>query len=145
MSVNNEQIKNYLNESKALILATVNNSGEPDIRTLGGYGVSEFEIYFATARESNKVKQLDNNHEVAILFQHENQVIPDFLNITLYGEAVLTEGEGFSAGKEIISKRRPQIAATEETHNIYRVKTKKIKVLDFKASNPGERIYTITL
>lgn len=145
MPISNQEIKDYLNQSKTLVLATVNDAGEPDIRTLGGYGISEFEIYFATAKGSNKVKQLDNNRQVAVLFQHENQVIPDFINITLYGKAILTEGEDFKAGKEIILKRRPQNAAAEETHNIYRVKPEKIKVLNFNAPNPEERVYTITL
>lgn len=145
MAINNKEIQDYLNNSKSLVLATVNNAGEPDIRTLGGYGISEFEIYFATAKESNKVKQLDVNNEVAVLFQHENQVIPDFLNITLYGKAVPVKGEDFAAGKAVIAKRRPQNAAAEQTHNIYRIKPERIKVLDFKASNPEERVYTITL
>ncbi len=145
MSINKEEIKAYIKNSKTLSLATVNDAGEPDIRTLGGYGVSDFEIYFATAKESNKVKQLKNINEVAVLFQHENQTIPDFVNVTLYGKAVLTEGEDFITGKQAILERRPQLSVAIASHNIYKLKTERIKVLDFKASNPGDRVHTINL
>lgn len=145
MSINNEEITAYLKNSKSLVLATVNEAGEPDIRTLGGYGVSELEIYFATAKESSKARQLKDKNDVAVLFQHENQVIPDFVNITLYGKAVLTGGEEFNTGKQLILNRRPQLSAGIDNLNIYRVKAERIKVLDFKASNPAERVRTITL
>ncbi len=145
MSINKEEIKTYLKDSKTLSLATVNEAGEPDIRTLGGYGVSDFEIYFATAKESNKVKQLKNKNEVAVLFQHENQIIPEFVNVTLYGKAVLAEGEDFITGKQAILERRPQLSTVIEGHNIYRLKTERIKVLDFKASTPSDRVHTINL
>lgn len=145
MSINKEEIKAYLKNSKTLSLATVNEAGEPDIRTLGGYGISDFEIYFATAKESNKVKQLKNKNEVAVLFQHENQIIPEFVNVTLYGKVVLTEGEDFVLGKQAILERRPQLSAVIEGHNIYRLKTERIKVLDFKASAPSDRVHIINL
>ncbi len=145
MSINKEEIKAYIKNSKTLSLATVNVAGEPDIRTLGGYGISDFEIYFATAKESNKVKQLKNKNEVAVLFQHENQIIPEFINVTLYGKAVLTEGEDFITGKQAILERRPQLSAVIESHNIYRLKIERIKVLDFRASAPSDRVHTINL
>ncbi len=145
MSINNEEIKAYLQNSKTLYLATVNEAGEPDIRTLGGYGISDFEVYFATAKDSNKVKQLKSKNEVAVLFQHENQTIPEFINVTLYGKAILTVGEDFITGKQTILERRPQLSAVIESHNIYRLRTERIKVLDFKASAPNDRVHTINL
>jgi uncharacterized pyridoxamine 5'-phosphate oxidase family protein len=145
MAIKEQEIKEYFKNSESLELVTVDESGEPDIRTLGGYGVSELNVYFATAKGSNKVNQLNSNNKVAILFQHENQEISSFINITIYGKAVLVKGQEFKTGKEIIAKRRPQITATEETHNIYRVDPKKIKVLNFSSSIPEERISYINL
>jgi len=145
MPINKDEIKAYLKDSKTLSLATVNEAGEPDIRTLGGYGVADFDVYFATAKESNKVKQLRNKNEVAVLFQHENQAIPKFVNVTIYGKAVLTEGEEFNVGKQVILARRPHLSAAIENHYIYRVKPERIKVLDFRASTPSDRVYNIIL
>ncbi len=145
MSIDKEEIKVYLNNSKTLALATVNEAGEPDIRTLGGYGVSGLEVYFATAKESNKVKQLESNNEVAVLFQHENQTIPDFVNITLYGRALLAEGDELGTGRQVILNRRPQLSSVIHNHNIYKIKAERIKVLDFKASEPAQRVSSISL
>lgn len=145
MSIDKEEIKVYLNNSKTLALATVNEAGEPDIRTLGGYGVSGLEIFFATAKESNKVKQLERNNEVAVLFQHENQTVPDFVNVTLYGRALLTEGDELGTGRQVILNRRPQLSSVIHNHNIYKIKAERIKVLDFKASEPAQRVSSISL
>lgn len=144
MAIQRQEIADYLNNSKALILATVGTDGTPDVRVLGGYGVSGLKVFFSTSKSSNKVVQIQKNNGVAILFQHENQVIPNFLNITVYGKAVLLPpGEAFAVGKEVIDRRRPQNVVTEQTHFIYQVTPEQIKVLDFRAATPEERVYTI--
>jgi len=146
MSIKEEKIKEYLKSNQTIILTTVGKDASPDVRTLGGYGISEYEVFFSTSKESNKVKQLEQNKEVAILFQHENQLITDFFNVTIYGEAVLLDKpEDFEKAKEYISARKPSLKINTDTHNIYQVIPKKIKVLDFKEHNPKERVSIIEL
>ncbi|MHC1681961.1 MAG: pyridoxamine 5'-phosphate oxidase family protein [Clostridiaceae bacterium] len=144
MSFNENQINDYLNNSKTLVLATVGDENKPELRTLGGYGVKNDVIYFSTGKGSNKVKQLEINPEVSVLFQHENQVIPNFINITVNGVAEeLKDSEDFNRALEVIKQRRPQLNATEETHKIYAVKPSLIKILDFTKEAPEERVKII--
>ncbi len=144
MAVQEERIKEYLRMNQTIILATTDADGIPDIRTLGGYGISDYVIYFATAKSSNKVKQIEGKKAVAVFIQHENQFISKFFNVTIYGEAVLLENETeYEDGKTLILSRKPSLKIHKDTHNIYKVIPKKIKVLDFSEQNLNERISII--
>lgn len=132
--------------NQTIVLATVGIDGIPDLRTLGGFGISDYVIYFSTNKNSNKVLQIANKKEVSLLFQHENQFISKFFNVTIYGEAVLLDNEvEFKKGKELIIGRKPFLKITKATHNIYKVVPKKIKALDFEEKNLSERVTLIEL
>ncbi len=141
MAASEEKIKEYLKMNQTIILATADKDGVPDIRTLGGYGLSDYIIYFSTLKTSNKVKQIENKKEVAVFIQHENQFISKFFNVTIYGEAVLLQEESeYDNGKTLILSRRPSLKICKDTHNIYKVIPKKLKVLDYSQQNLKERI-----
>ena len=140
----NKKIKEYLENSKTAVLATVDSNNNPNIRTIGGFGIKEITIYFSTVKESSKVGQIKSNKNVSLLFQHENQVIPNFVNVEIKGIAEEVKDKAqFEEGFEYISKRKPQLKITEKTHNIYKVVPKEIKVLDFSKENAEERIQKI--
>ncbi len=144
MAVTEERIKEYLRMNQTIILATTDADGIPDIRTLGGYGISDYVIYFSTSKISNKVKQIEGKKNVAVFIQHENQFISKFFNVTIYGEAILIENESeYEDGKTLILSKKPSLKINKETHNIYKVIPKKIKVLDFSEQNLNERISII--
>lgn len=144
MSNKNKEISEYLENSKTAVLATVDSNNNPNVRTIGGFGVKEITVYFSTAKESSKVEQIKGNSNVSLLFQHENQVIPDFVNVEVKGIAEkIQDKEQFEEGVKYISNRRPQLKITEKTHNIYRVVPKEIKILDFSKEKPEERIQKI--
>ncbi len=137
MAASEEKIKEYLKMNQTIILATSDRDGVPDIRTLGGFGVSDYVIYFATSKTSNKV----NKKEVTVFIQHENQFISKFFNVTIYGEAILLEADSeYNHGKTLILSRRPSLKIRKDTHNIYKVMPKKLKVLDYSEQNSKERI-----
>ena len=139
-----KKINGYIENSKTAVLATVDSNNNPNIRTIGGFGIKEITIYFSTAKESSKVEQIKNNNKVSLLFQHENQVITDFVNVEIKGIAEeLKDKDQFEEGFKYISRRRPQLKISEETHNIYKVVPKEIKVLDFSKEKPEERIQKI--
>jgi len=144
MAITEEKIKEYLKMNQTIVLATIGIDGIPDIRPLGGYGISDYIIYFSTSKTSNKVKQITNKKEVSLLFQHENQFISKFFSVTIYGEAILVENEKeFEKGKELILSRKPALKISKDTHYIYKVVPKKIKALDFAEQNLNERTTVI--
>ena len=144
MSNRNKEISEYLESSKTVLLATVDSDNTPNVRTLGGFGIDGVTVYFSTAKESGKVEQIENNNSVSLLFQHENQVIPNFVNVEVKGIAEeLKCKEKFEEGFKYILKRKPQSKVTKETHNIYKVVAKEIKVLDFSKEKAEEKIEKI--
>jgi general stress protein 26 len=144
MAAAEDKIKEYLKMNQTIVLATTDKEGAPDIRTLGGYGLSDYNVYFATSKSSNKVVQIEKINKVAVFFQHENQYISKFFNVTIYGEAILAEQEKeYERGKELILNRKPHLKINQETHNIYKILPRKIKVLDFGEQNESERVTII--
>ncbi|ADL53175.1 pyridoxamine 5'-phosphate oxidase family protein [Clostridium cellulovorans] len=144
MSSCNKKIKEYIANSPSAILATVDSENNPNLRAIGGYGVDEFTVYFSTAKKSNKVKQIEENNNISLLFQHENQKMPNFINVEIKGIAEnLEDEEAFNEGFKFIAERRPKLKASKETHNIYKITPKQIKVLDFSKENPDEKIRII--
>lgn len=146
MSASEEKIKEYLKTNQRIVLATVDKEGSPDVRILGGYGMSGYTIYFSTSKASNKNTQISNNNNTAILFQHDNQFISKYFNVTLYGDATLIENNAeFEKGKELILNKNPNLKLSQDTHNIYKIVPDKIKVLDFGESDTQDRVTVIPL
>lgn len=140
----NKEISEYLESSKTAVLATVDSNNNPNIRTIGGFGVNDITIYFSTAKKSKKVEEIEGNNNVSLLFEHENQERSKFVNIEVKGIAEEVKGEDrFDEGLKYIAKRRPELKLAGDTHNIYRVVPKEIKVLDFSKEKPEERIQKI--
>lgn len=144
MSNKNKEISEYLESSKTAVLATVDSNNNPNIRTIGGFGVKDITIYFSTAKKSNKVEQIKSNNNVSLLFEHENQERSNFVNIEVKGIAEeVKDKDQFEEVLKYITKRRSQLKLAEDTHNIYKIVPKEIKKLDFSKEKPEERIQKI--
>ncbi len=137
-----ENIIAYLKNSKTIVLATVDQNNLPDIRTIGGYNFDGYILYFATSNTSKKVDQLQYNDHVAILAQHENQSLPNYTNITIYGHAKRLSGPEYEEGRAKLLERRPNAVYEEESKNIYKVIPEQIKILDL-SKNSKEQIHII--
>jgi nitroimidazol reductase NimA-like FMN-containing flavoprotein (pyridoxamine 5'-phosphate oxidase superfamily) len=144
MALSEQEIKEYLKENKSIVLATIDEDGQTDLRSLGGYNFDGFTLYFGTAASANKVKQIANNNKVSVLVQHEGQVIPQYKNITIYGEAKRLTGDEYELGKAKIIERRPNAVLEEDTKHIYKVIAEKIKILDF-TETPEKQTTVISL
>ncbi|GEM_PF-4073709 len=79
MAATEEKIKEYMKMNQTIILATIDSDGVPDIRTLGGYGLSDYVIYFSTLKTSNKVKQLEEKKMWQFLYSTKISLYPNSL------------------------------------------------------------------
>ena len=122
-------IKDYIYENKSLVLATVDEAGNPQLRHIGGYTIDGKYILFSTGKDTDKTKEIANNNNVALLFQHEGQ--QELKNVTLYGKARKLDEEETKKAVDLIRIRRPQLRYTPEANIIYRVESESVKVLDF--------------
>lgn len=61
--------KEIIKETPYCALVTVDNTGQPQIRTMNPFPVSnDFIIWFATSRDSRKVREIQNNPKVSVYF-----------------------------------------------------------------------------
>jgi len=139
-SLTNE-VKNYISETRFIELASVNSQGRPEIRTLGSFANDGLTIYFSTGKKSAKVKQIEGNPWVVVLFQHENQDLPAYKNVTYYGKATVLENpEEFDIGVKALSDRNPRFKERAEKGQlgetvIFKIEPQNIKYLDFAAGS----------
>lgn len=110
-------------------MATVDEAGNPQLRHIGGYTIDGKDILFSTGKDTDKTKEIANNNNVALLFQHEGQ--QELKNVTLYGKARKLDEEETKKAVDLIKIRRPQLRYTPEANIIYRVESESVKVLDF--------------
>ena len=131
MAITLQEIQNYIVDNKSLVLATVDEAGNPQLRHLGGYNLDGRDIVFLTTAGTAKTQEIAKHPQVAVLFQHEGQQAPK--NITIYGEAKKLDGQEAVDAAALISKRRPQIQYNPSVNETYKVYTKTVKILDFES------------
>ena len=125
------EISKYIYDNKALVLSTVDELGNPQLRSIGGYNIDGKDIVFQTGINTDKTRDIDHNNNVTLLFQHENQQAPK--NITVYGKANKLDGDAATRASELIKERRPQINFDPNQNLIYKVEVESVKLLDFAA------------
>ncbi len=128
---NYKEIRDYIYDNKSLVLSTVDEVGNPNLRHIGGYTIDGKDIIFQTRFDTDKSKEIENNNNVALLFQHEGQQAPK--NITIYGRAEKLGKTEAEQAANLIKERRPQLNYDPQVNVIFKVTTDSIKVLDFTA------------
>lgn len=147
MSIINETIK-YIEQSKLSLLTTIGEDNAPYIRPIGAFSNDGVDIYFTTAKTTEKVKHIKANPNVTFYFQNEGQAYETFKSASVIGEAnEISAGEEFDKAVEGISLRYPVIkdlVAKGDINNsiIYKVKAKSIKFADYTKS-PREVIENV--
>jgi nitroimidazol reductase NimA-like FMN-containing flavoprotein (pyridoxamine 5'-phosphate oxidase superfamily)/MFS family permease len=137
MALDRQQIPQYLDATRFIILSTVDGGNVPATRTLASFAADGLTVYFSTGKGSDKVGQIGANANVSILFQHEKQELPAFANVEIRGVAeVLGEGEERTRAIQLIARRNPRFKERAEKGELtgsalVRVTPKKVKVVDF--------------
>jgi nitroimidazol reductase NimA-like FMN-containing flavoprotein (pyridoxamine 5'-phosphate oxidase superfamily) len=139
-----KDVVDYVSGSKWAIIATVKDGKVPVLRTIGGFANEGLNVYFSTGKETEKVKQISKNQNVAIFFQHEGQERAKFRSVTITGEAkLLSENNGLAKAVAVLGNKNPKFKEKIENGGldktaVYQIEPKTIKSLDFsKGSGPA--------
>ena len=137
MSELKNKVVDYIGKTKFAVLATIGEDNAPKLRTIASFANDELKIYFSTGKSTAKVKQIKENPEVTLLFQHEGQQLAEFRNIILTGTAKILDGEEeFEKAVNLLGarsqrfKERVEQGQLEDTL-IFVIEPKKVKSLDF--------------
>lgn len=135
--LSNEAVK-YIEKSKLGWLITVGGDKKPYIRPMGAFFNEGLDLYFLTAKETEKVKHINENPTVTFYFENPGQPYDTFKSVAVSGEAieVLEENDEFKKAVEGISIRYPVIKESVENGNIksssiYKINANFIKVADY--------------
>lgn len=145
------EISQYMKQTKFIILATVDANGAPALRTMGGFAVDGLTVYISTKLNTAKVSQIKANPNVSVYFQHENQAPNTFVNVLVQGRCVLLDSkEERDQAIEVLCrhnskfKERADKGAINNDDAFLRVEPKKVKILD-RTKGPGLDIQEMTL
>ncbi len=140
MGLSNQEIEKYLKDTKRILLSTVTEENEADIRILGAIATDGFKTYFSTATNSRKVAQIEKNPNVAIYFEAPGQEFPNYVNATVYGKAKkLTCEKGIEKAKNLIHEKLPKFEFTDEK-SIFVVEPVEIKIYNSSAELAQDKI-----
>lgn len=141
MSFDRQRIANYINKTRFIVLATVRD-GRPALRTIAGFAVDGLNIYFSTHHATDKVRQLEENPAASVLFEHENQSLRTFYNVTIAGTAErVTDQAEIDRIISLIGARSPRYQERAARGDLveqafFRIRAEEVTVLDFGIS-PG--------
>lgn len=134
---NIEKASEYIEKTKFAVLATTGKDGVPTVRTLGSFANDGLKVYFSTGKKTAKVEQIESNPNVTLLFQHEEQELPAFKNVSVTGiaktiscESELNKAIQLLGNKSPRFKERAQKGELTDTL-IFKVEPKILKYLDF--------------
>lgn len=127
----------YIDQSKVGLLVTIGEDGVPYVRDIGAFSNESSDIYFFTAKATQKVKHIALNPKVTIYFENEGQQYESFKSVAVSGIASeVTEENEFSKAVEGISKRYPVIkdlvlSGEIKNTSIYKIKASFVKLADY--------------
>ncbi len=143
MSTGKNEIETYLNATKLVTLATVNENNTPSLRVLGAFGAKDYSFFYSTKKDTAKVKHTDTNPKVTAFFQHENQDPAKFINVSISGNAIkLSEKSEIDEAIQVIGSRSAKFRENIEKNGLsdnvylYRVDPFEVKILDRSKSGP---------
>jgi len=141
-----DDAKWYIESSQLGILATTGRDNIPQLRVIRGFASDGVNLYFATNKDTEKVKNINENPNVTVFFQNEGQDFGSFTNLSVTGIAkVIKDKEEINKAVDAISVRHPKLKKTAEDNEldtsgtlIYKVDAKTVKFLDREKSTKAE-------
>jgi len=138
------EIDEYLKDLPFVALAYVRSDGTPVQRTLGSFVRHENSVFFSTRIDAAKVREIESNPHVSLLFEAENQQLSGWKNVLFLGKASpITSDLELKLATELLSARRPRFkekVANEGLTNtrLFRFEAEEIEFLDY-AKGTGHR------
>jgi uncharacterized protein YhbP (UPF0306 family) len=129
-----KRIVEFMEKCRVCAIATASPQGQPSASTVFFRNV-ELEIYFNTARDSQKVRDITSNHRVALTIQEPGIVPaadPDIKGVQYLGGAIiLPDGENTGVPREVISRHKAFNSALPGKSVIIKVTPLKVYFIDY--------------
>ena len=129
-----KRIVQFMEKCRLCTIATASPQGQPSASTVF-FRNAELDIYFNTARDSQKVRDITANHRVALTMQ-EPGIVPaadqDIKGIQYLGEAIiLPDGETIGVPRGVISRHKAFNSAMPGKSVVVKVTPLKVYFIDY--------------
>ena len=129
-----KRIVEFMEKCRVCTIATASPQGQPSASAVFFRNV-ELEIYFNTARDSQKVRDITSNHRVALTMQ-EPGIVPaadrDIKGVQYLGEAIIfPDGETAGVPRGVISRHKAFNSAMPGKSVIVKVTPTKVYFIDY--------------
>lgn len=136
----------YIERSQLAILATTGKDNIPQVRVIRGFANDGVNLYFTTNKDTQKVRNINENPNVTLFFQNEGQDFGSFTNLSITGIAkVIDNKEELNKAVDAISVRYPGLKKVADDNElnisgtlIYKIDAKSVKFLDREKSEIAE-------
>ncbi len=128
-----EKIAAYVNKCPVCTVATASPDGEPDASTVYFSNVG-LDIYFNTARDSQKVRNISANPKVAITIQEPSAPKTDreIKGVQYSGKAaILSDAEGPQVPKRVMARHRAFNSVSRGNSVIVKVTPVRVYLIDY--------------
>jgi nitroimidazol reductase NimA-like FMN-containing flavoprotein (pyridoxamine 5'-phosphate oxidase superfamily) len=130
-----DQIISIIDDVQDMTIATVREDGYPQATTVS-YVNDGLTIYFGTADDAQKARNIARNNKVSLTIDREYETWDEIESLSMGGIAVLvTDPEEQKKAGALFLKKFPQVAEyfSMETENavLFRIDPKVISVLDY--------------
>lgn len=126
-------ISDYISKCKSCTIATVGLDAEPDASAVF-FASSGLDIYFNTSKDSRKIKNIEDNQQVAIVMQKnpEPKTDQEISGIQYNGIAkILSESEYTSVPRGVISRHKAFNSVKPGNSVIVKVTATKVYFIDY--------------
>jgi nitroimidazol reductase NimA-like FMN-containing flavoprotein (pyridoxamine 5'-phosphate oxidase superfamily) len=126
-------ISQYLSRCKSCTIATVGPDGEPDASTVF-FANAGLDIYFNTARDSRKIRNIEANPRVALAIQKnpEPKTDAEISGVQYSGIArMLPEGEEEDVPRAVLARHRAFNSVRPGNSVIVKVTARKVYLIDY--------------
>jgi pyridoxamine 5'-phosphate oxidase len=145
---NQTEIQNYILESKYALLTYVRGDLTPISRTIGSFASDGVTLFFSTSKESQKVKEIEQNKRISFYFEHDNQLAESWKSVLLIGDAeqVSADSADYDQAIERLGAKSPRFRERIAKGDlgsaaIFRIHTRELEYLDrTKGKGPASKI-----
>lgn len=127
-------ISQYMSKCKSCTIATVGPDGEPDASTVF-FSNSGLDIYFNTARDSRKIRNIEANPRVAVAMQKnpEPRTDREISGVQYSGIAgMLPDGDEEGVPRAVVARHRAFNSVRPGNSVIVKVTATKVYLIDYE-------------
>ncbi len=133
-----EEGRRYLCDAAFVVLNYVREDQTPIARSLGSFSLDGDDLFFSTAKDAAKVREIARHPRVSVFVEHDGQSLDGWKNLLLAGDAelIVPGAPEHARAVGLLSAKSPRFKDRVERGElgavaVFRVRIREYQYLDF--------------